>query len=318
LLKSSPQNHQTPSHLGRARSDGLHAHVLLALPPGVEREALALTLSGAHIPAETCDPAQARVMVELAAQAQAPFTLIVGDGRGAFEELAGALRAARVGRPGSVRAAVVIDAGDKTMIEPHRAAGVEGYLIRPIRPASLLQLCAPIAPQTKPATGQTPQPNGQGLKASGARRVLLAEDNDVNALIAMRMLAAVGCEVERVRNGQEAVDAVEVSMAPEVAGFDLVLMDVQMPVMDGLAATETIRARFVNSAAIVAITANAFAEDRAACLAAGMCDYLSKPFERAELLAILDTWASRPMSVNTCGDAALQLEASRHRAALKG
>ncbi|MBK7951590.1 MAG: response regulator [Deltaproteobacteria bacterium] len=121
-------------------------------------------------------------------------------------------------------------------------------------------------------------------------RVLVAEDNPVNTEVVTAMLRLLGHEVESVANGRAAV---------EVSGlrsFDLVLMDCQMPEMDGFAATRAIREREQQTGRsgqrvpVVALTAHAMTGDREHCLAAGMDDYLSKPFTRAALSALLDRW----------------------------
>jgi two-component system, sensor histidine kinase and response regulator len=293
-------------HHGQATEQ---AHVLLAMRCGVERDAMALTLSGAGIAFEACEPEAAVDMVALAQSVEAPFTLLLGDGRGESPYLAQAQAAARTKAAAraaapvqTLRVAVVIDPGAKVVLDAHRATGIDAYLVRPIRPVSLIQLCAGrgyVAPQlnSKP---RTLKPTDVGLAGVQAPpHVLLAEDNDINALLATRMLAGVGCVVKRVRNGCEAVAAVKASLGAEAQRFDLILMDVQMPMMDGLTASREIGDLFQQGLlhapqipAIVAITANAFAEDRAACIGAGMSDYLSKPFERAELLAVLAKWTT--------------------------
>jgi len=108
-------------------------------------------------------------------------------------------------------------------------------------------------------------------------RVLLAEDNPVNCAIACKLLEAIGCEVVIAGDGQRAVELVTQS------NFELVLMDVQMPVLDGLQATRAIRALTTRQPRIVALTANAFESDRQACLAAGMDDFVSKPIRLEQL-----------------------------------
>jgi CheY-like chemotaxis protein len=132
-----------------------------------------------------------------------------------------------------------------------------------------------------------------------ALRVLLAEDNEIGALLATRMLESAGCVIVRARDGAAAVEAWRKSMAsPELAPFDLILMDMHMPVVDGLDATRTIKREAqalltdtdMSIPPIIALTANAFAEDRRMCLEAGMDDYLAKPFEKADLLDIIDRW----------------------------
>jgi PAS domain S-box-containing protein len=118
-----------------------------------------------------------------------------------------------------------------------------------------------------------------------SRLILLAEDNAVNQRVASRMIERIGHRVVVAADGMQALTALGESH------FDLVLMDMQMPVMDGLEATQAIRAREKGPRIpIVALTANALSGDRAQCLAAGMDDYLSKPFDLAKLQAILDRW----------------------------
>ncbi|UVM25813.1 response regulator [Pseudomonas sp. B21-021] len=116
-------------------------------------------------------------------------------------------------------------------------------------------------------------------------RVLLVEDNPVNQLVAKGMLGKLGCDVVVAAHGVEALDQLEHDE------FDLVLMDCNMPVMDGYEASRQIRqsGRWPHLP-IVALTANAMSEERERCRAAGMSDYLAKPFRREELAALLDQW----------------------------
>jgi CheY-like chemotaxis protein len=114
-------------------------------------------------------------------------------------------------------------------------------------------------------------------------RVLLAEDNATNQYVITAHLAAANHDVETVTNGRAAVDAAA------TGAFDVVLMDVQMPEIDGLAAARAIRALpgAAGTVPIIALTANAMPGDRDTCLAAGMTDYLCKPIDIAELQAAL-------------------------------
>ncbi|MHC8352200.1 hybrid sensor histidine kinase/response regulator [Pseudomonas sp. RT4P38] len=123
------------------------------------------------------------------------------------------------------------------------------------------------------------------LSSQRRGRVLLVEDNPVNQLVAKGMLGKLGCEVIVAGHGGEALDQLEQSE------FDLVLMDCNMPVMDGYEASRQIRrsGRWPQLP-IVALTANAMSEERERCRAAGMSDYLAKPFRREELAALLELW----------------------------
>jgi signal transduction histidine kinase/HPt (histidine-containing phosphotransfer) domain-containing protein/ActR/RegA family two-component response regulator len=119
-------------------------------------------------------------------------------------------------------------------------------------------------------------------------RVLLAEDNPVNQLVAVEILKRLGCEVVLASNGREAVEALD---SHEI---DVVLMDVQMPHVDGLEATRMIRAKETDRRIpIIAQTAHAFAEDKIRCFDAGMDEHIAKPIRRAELLKVLGRYAAR-------------------------
>ena len=124
-------------------------------------------------------------------------------------------------------------------------------------------------------------------------RALLAEDNEINALLARRVCERAGCSVTVVKDGAAAVAAVEQAATQSGQAFDLILMDVFMPQLDGLEATRAIKALLPECPPIVALTANAFADDRDRCLAAGMDDYLAKPFDVAQLQAVLQHWLPR-------------------------
>ena len=129
-----------------------------------------------------------------------------------------------------------------------------------------------------------PKANANSQRA----RLLLVEDNSINQKVALAMLKNLGYQADVACNGVEAVKAVASER------YDLVLMDCLMPEMDGFEATRSIRGRgeYWAELPIIAMTANAFAEDRAACLAAGMTDYLSKPVREAELRNKLERWLS--------------------------
>jgi signal transduction histidine kinase/CheY-like chemotaxis protein len=136
---------------------------------------------------------------------------------------------------------------------------------------------------------QTPVADERALSAKSGLRILVAEDNVINQQVTMGILHSFGCHAELAQNGAEAVRMVE------AGDYHLVLMDYQMPVMDGMGATKAIRAlpsekRLVP---IIAMTASAMTGDRDLCLQAGMDDYIDKPIDRARLAALLEGWAEK-------------------------
>jgi signal transduction histidine kinase/DNA-binding response OmpR family regulator len=162
-----------------------------------------------------------------------------------------------------------------------RVVGIDECLTRPVKQSSLFDAIA-----TSLAGNIGQQPARPAERAAPARmrtdvRVLLAEDNPVNQKVAVRQLEKLGVAADAVANGVEAVEAVSRH------DYDLLLLDVQMPEMDGFAAARELRKRGA-TLPIVALTANALAGDRERCLAAGMDDYLSKPIHEEELLRVLE------------------------------
>ncbi len=161
-----------------------------------------------------------------------------------------------------------------------RELGISAYLTKPVRQADLFDAVSSLfgAPRLAPSM---PAVTGAARRA----RVLLAEDNAVNQRVARSMLERRGHEVTVVNNGAEALNA----FAP--GRFDVILMDVQMPVMGGFDATRAIRGREEREGGhvrIVALTAHALQRDRERCLAAGMDGYLAKPIDRLDLFAAVE------------------------------
>jgi signal transduction histidine kinase/CheY-like chemotaxis protein len=191
-------------------------------------------------------------------------------------------------------------------------AGFFAVMVKPVVRArqllNVLQAAMNAAPRTigegsaAPSAIGHPAPAHAGPFLESAkiapRRVLLAEDNVVNAKLAVRLLERLGCRVDVASNGHEALKMVQ------SIPFDLVFMDCQMPEMDGFEATRAIRAwegssrvgeSPVSQLPIVALTANAMQGDRERCLAAGMNDYITKPLSRADLARVLEATRPRPL-----------------------
>ena len=167
-------------------------------------------------------------------------------------------------------------------VERCRELGI-AFLLKPVSTEGLMQVVADLVAARKPSVSDCPEASEPaGAKPSGpAPRILLAEDNFVNQKIVLEMLKKANCQVHVVGNGAEAI------ASWKHQSYDLILMDMQMPRMDGAAAASKIREAERSGRTripILALTANAREEDRERCLAAGMDDYLSKPFKSAQLL----------------------------------
>lgn len=195
-----------------------------------------------------------------------------------------------VRRPADGRAIVLLKPAERDLIARYRSAGFHGYLIKPLRRASLAERVLAASGVGHAHQPGLPPPPPEDDRVAQTRfsgtRVLLVEDNPVGALLAATLLRREGCAVETAASGHEAVDAMK------RARYDLVFMDMRMPGMDGPSAARAIRAGG-DRTPIVALTANAFAEDRKACLEAGMDDHLVKPLELDSLRASLARWTNR-------------------------
>jgi signal transduction histidine kinase/CheY-like chemotaxis protein len=262
-------------------------HALVVDDNAVGRDVLRETLDafGLQVTAAT-GAADALAAIDAAA---APLTVAVVDAGlpdGDAQRIAAALDRAPTGRTPLVLVVPLGGRSDRVGVEP------AAVITQPVRRAALH--AAVLRAGRREA--QADEAHGAAAPAPCVRdlRVLLVEDNRVNRTVAQRMLAKLGCRVDAVETGLQAVDAVALH------AYDLVLMDVQMPVMDGFEATAEIRRRerFGQRVPIVAMTAHALEGDRARCLAAGMDDYVSKPVTVAALSAALAHWGER----RACGD----------------
>ncbi len=175
----------------------------------------------------------------------------------------------------------------------HEQAILNGFLVKPITASMLLDAVveAKAANATAADGGNPAAPKvANKPKRLTGLRLLVVEDNKINQLVAKGLLSQEGALITLADNGQKGVDEVANAKTP----FDVVLMDVQMPVMDGYAATKAIRQELgLMDLPIVAMTANAMASDRQACLAAGMNDHVGKPFEIDHLVATLLRYSAR-------------------------
>ncbi len=180
--------------------------------------------------------------------------------------------------------------GREELIERAKAEGVKGFLVKPVSPSSLYDAILDAkgygVERVAPAGGIVPLKD----QLRGAR-VLLVEDNEINQQVAQELLTQAGIHVTIANHGREGVEM----LAARPADFDAVLMDIQMPVMDGYAASREIRKDgHFEALPVIAMTANAMAGDREKALDAGMNDHVAKPIDVAELFEVLGRWVQVP------------------------
>jgi signal transduction histidine kinase/CheY-like chemotaxis protein len=307
--------------LFKRTSQGLRA-LIVDDKPGT-REALERQLASWLIAGDSVSTATAALqrLGEAAARGQ-PYDIALLDME--LDRTSGLALAATIkADPAMAALKVILLSQDSTAADAvqRRAAGVAFQLIKPARQADLFDCIVNAGRSARPAqafqAAQAAQPAARAeprrapafsapapaastapvTPARRRRRVLLAEDNPVNIEVARAMLDKLGLDVVSAHNGEEALRAAEAGQ------FDLVLMDCQMPVMDGFAATAEIRRHEqrrgrTRPLPIIAITANALQGDREACLAAGMDDYLSKPFTQQSLSHSIARWIPLPRAAS--------------------
>ena len=231
--------------------------------------------------------------LKILAHADDPYELVVMDyrmpgmnGIEAARRIKGDSRLSRI--PAVV---MVTNYGSETVMQEADEAGLDGYLLKPVNPSVLFDaIMQAMGREAPPSSGGGVREGDSGIEGLGrirGARILLVEDNAINRQVAGEILEAAGLNVSLANNGREAVDAVT------KGDFDAVLMDVQMPVMDGYTATRKIRDwedPFGNPIPIIAMTAHALAGDREKSLEAGMNDHVSKPIDPELLFKTLLKW----------------------------
>jgi signal transduction histidine kinase/DNA-binding response OmpR family regulator len=195
-------------------------------------------------------------------------------------QLATAVRAERVLT--GTKLLMLTSAGQRGDGERCRELGIKGYLTKPISRGDLLEALGTVLAGSAEDTAEVVTRHTI-VESRRSLRVLLAEDNPVNQQVAVAMLVKRGHEVHVASNGREAVDAVR------ARDYDVVLMDIQMPELDGFEATHAIRAMPKGKdLPIIGLTAHALSGERERCLSHGMTEYLAKPFKAHELFAIVE------------------------------
>jgi CheY-like chemotaxis protein len=235
-------------------------------------------------PAQAASAAEAMQRLQAAKQAGSPFDLVLIDVQ--MPEVDGFALVEQFGKQtnlGDFAVMMLTSAGQAGDAARCRELGIAAYLTKPVAQEELLLAILSVLEERAPKMAAPRLVTRHTIRESGRHlHILLAEDNAINQLLAVRMLEKQGYTVTLANNGKEALSALEREK------FDVVLMDVQMPEMDGFEATAAIREREKATAGshqiVIAMTAHAIAGDRERCLRAGMDGYVSKPFRLAELL----------------------------------
>ena len=235
-------------------------------------------------PAQAANAAEALQRLQEAKQAGSPFDLVLIDVQ--MPEVDGFALVEQLGKQsdlGNFAVMMLTSAGQAGDAARCRELGVAAYLTKPVAQEELLPAILAVLEEREPKMAASRLVTRHSIRESGRHlRILLAEDNAINQLLATRMLEKQGYAVTLANNGKEALSALEREK------FDVVLMDIQMPEMDGFEATAAIRQQEKETPGqhqiVIAMTAHAIAGDRERCLRAGMDGYVSKPFRLAELL----------------------------------
>jgi CheY-like chemotaxis protein len=197
-------------------------------------------------------------------------------GEAATQRLASAARA-----HGAAKSLVLFSPFERRAFGEAIVHDFDGWLVKPVRLESLYARLNSKMSTSADRGGASPQVEAPALLSG--RRILLAEDNEVNALLVESHLRRLGAEVVRAHDGVEAVEKAQGAISGEEKRFDAVLLDIRMPRLDGLAAAQLVRAAEAKAGAprtrMIALTANAFDEDRRAALDAGLDDFLTKPVD---------------------------------------
>jgi PAS domain S-box-containing protein len=242
----------------------------------------------------------ALLALEAAKDAGHPFPLVLLDGQ--MPEIDGFTLAKQIqDHPELVRTTIMMltsadHLGDAMLC---RKLGISAYLVKPVRQSELLDLICKSLQPIAPNLGEIPRVRNAPRRADSPSRVLIAEDNMVNQTLARRLLEKRGYAVSVVGDGRAALDALNRDC------FDIVLMDVQMPSMDGFEATAAIRQQEELAGThipIVAMTAHAFKGDQERCLAAGMDAYISKPIRQQDLYATIESLLGQSRTAEPDGD----------------
>ncbi len=297
---------ENPSHIYQSYQlpEDPH-HVLLVGELDIEMKTIIKTLKAAGLTAEYCKPQSAMKKITQAGKSGQAYDTLIIDTKTAntiskkiSHELKEQLKTQS--KTQEAKIIVVMDVSERGGFSALQEQGINAYLTRPVRPISLFaRINANYGFKNISRNRPDHRKKREGLSdinKGQKNTILLAEDNEINALLARTILAKLGVEVLHVKNGEAAVQMVK-DYNEAARPIDYILMDIHMPEMDGFAATKAVRQYLEKNeksiskqVPIIALTANAFPEDKEKCIKAGMDDHLAKPFEQDQLKEVLLKW----------------------------
>ena len=288
---------------GKVRSERLPGlNVLVVDDNAAAREVLMDALSGVATHVDAVSSGAGAVAAVKQHDQASPYDLIFMDWR--MPGMDGLEATRRIRQDPQLRkppAVVMVTAfGREEIRDEAEKLGIDGSLAKPVTKSMLVETLVTLFAPAAGETTKAPVSGDEYAGRLGGARILLAEGNDINQQIAVELLEGVGARMTVANNGREAVEA----LMQDPTGYDLVLMDVQMPEMDGYQATAKIRAEslFANLP-IIAMTAHATLEERQRCLTAGMNDHVPKPIDPSTLFETVSHYYRPPFEGGTGRDA---------------
>src|SRR5580704_8180936 len=286
------------SHAGQGSTFHFTATFEVQTPAGFERDSLGPQLTNLHMQPVAADgSAAALAAMEKSAAENHPFKVILLDAHMPMMDGFGlAERIQKDPRCRGIKLIMLTSAGQPEDVSRCQTLGISAYLTKPVKQSELLDVIVSVLSPREQQPSLASQPRRGSRSIRRRLKVLLAEDNAVNQLLASRILESLDHHVTVVSNGREALSAARAGR------FDLIVMDVQMPEMDGFEATAAIRKLEKATGKhipIIAMTAHAMMGDRERCLAAGMDGYVSKPIRVADV----EQAVTQAMAANQSSDA---------------
>ncbi len=286
-------------------------NVLLVGELDLEMKTIIKTLKAAGLSAEYCQSKNALQKITSAGKSGHPFDTLILDTKTAntiYNKLAKEFNAQLKEQAKAIQPKIIVimDVSERGGFSVLQEQGVNAYLTRPVRPISLfarMNADYSIKRAKRKSEHNANNECPERINKKHKTTILLAEDNEINALLARTVLSKLGVEVVHVKNGEAALELVK-DYNEASRSIDYILMDIHMPEMDGFAATKAVRSyleknenTISKTVPIIALTANAFPEDREKCMKAGMDDHLAKPFEQEQLKELLLKWQA-PLEAN--------------------